>query len=37
VNIEVHCQNVRLDTVTRVAKALGCTEISLLGPAPEDC
>lgn len=30
--IEVHAMNVTLDTVTRLAKALGVTEIDLLGP-----
>jgi transcriptional regulator with XRE-family HTH domain len=30
--IEVHATNVTLDTVTRLAKALGVTEIDLLGP-----
>lgn len=34
VDIEVHCQNVTLDTVTRLAITLDCTEIDLLGPAP---
>ncbi len=30
--IEVHAKNVTLDTVTRLAKALGVSEIDLLGP-----
>ena len=33
-DIERHCQNVTLDTVTRLAIPLGCTEIDLLGPVP---
>ena len=36
-DIERHCQNVRLDTVTQLAKSLGCNETDLLGPAPADC
>lgn len=36
-DIERHCQNVRLDTVTQLAKSLGCTEIDLLGgPSAEN-
>jgi transcriptional regulator with XRE-family HTH domain len=31
--IEVHATNVTLDTVTRLAKALGVTELDLLAPA----
>jgi ribosome-binding protein aMBF1 (putative translation factor) len=31
-DIEVHAANVTLDTVTRLARALGVTEIDLLGP-----
>lgn len=31
-DIEVHAVNVTLDTVTRLAKALGVTEVDLLGP-----
>jgi transcriptional regulator with XRE-family HTH domain len=37
VEIELHATNVTLDTVTRLAKALGVSEIDLLHPASQVC